>query len=386
MKGKEAFQAAFDDDPKCVSAAPGRVNLIGGHTDYNRGYVLPVAIDRHTVVAGRRRTDQEIVVHSQTLAETIRVDLSTVEQQQNTSWIEYVIGVVSALVGETLPSGMELVITGDIPLGAGLSSSASLELAVGATVRDLFDLQLDDRSLASRCWTAETEFVGVECGIMDQYAATFGEENHALFLDCHNKTHETIKLTDDLRIIVVDTNVKHELAASAYNDRVSECQEGVEEFNKLLSHEVSSLRDVSVEEFESYAESIRQPVRDRCEHVIRENRRVQVAAQALKSNDLEQCGNLMFSSHESLRDLYEVSCPELDMVVDWAHETEGLMGARMIGGGFGGSVIALATSDMLNSFKKVVEKSYFTETGIEPEIYTSQTSDGVTSIKYKDIR
>jgi galactokinase len=376
--GKAAFRSVFDGEPDCVSVAPGRVNLIGGHTDYNDGYVLPVAIDRHTVVAGRRRPDRTVVAHSQTLAKTIRFDLSSVEQQRDASWGEYVAGVIDALNTESSLGGMEFVITGDIPLGAGVSSSAALELSVGALVRDLFDLQVDDRTLADRCWKAETEFVGVECGIMDQYAAAFGEADHALFLDCQDQTHDAVRLSDDVRIVVIDTNVKHELAASAYNDRVSECQEGVAEFDALLSLTVTSLRDVSVEEFERHAESIRQPVRDRCEHVISENDRVRMAAEALESGDSERCGTLMFASHESLKELYEVSCPELDLVVRCAHETEGVIGARMTGGGFGGSVVALVRPDTINSFAETLHKVYPAETGIEPGVYTCRTSDGVS--------
>lgn len=376
--GKAAFQTVFDGAPDCISIAPGRVNLIGGHTDYNDGYVLPVAIDRHTVVAGRRRPDQTIVVHSQTRAETMRFDLPTIDLKHDTSWSEYIAGVIDALNAEKSLGGMEFVITGDVPLGAGLSSSASLELAVGAFVRDLFDLTIDDQTLANRCWKAETEFVGVECGIMDQYAATFGETNHALFLDCQDETHDVVELAEDTLIVVVDTNVKHELAASAYNIRVSQCQEGVDQFDQVLSHRVSSLRDVSIKEFERHTESISQPVRDRCEHVIRENDRVRVAATALENGDVEQCGNLMFASHESLSELYEVSCPELDLVVRCANETEGVIGARMTGGGFGGSVVALVHPNVVDSFTDTLHEVYPAETGIELSVYTCRASDGVT--------
>ncbi|WP_458189688.1 galactokinase [Haladaptatus sp. NG-WS-4] len=376
-QGQRAFRAVFDGDPDCVGAAPGRVNLIGGHTDYNDGFVLPVAIDRHTVVAGRRRPDETVVVHSQTLDETAEFQLSTLEPQHDGAWVDYIAGVIDAIGTEKSVGGMDLIVTGDVPLGAGLSSSAALELAVGAVVRETFDLELDDQTLTALCRSAETDVVGVSCGIMDQYTATFGETDHALFLDCREQTHECVHLSGDVRIVVVDTNVKHELAGSAYNERVTECQQGVAEFESLLSHEVNALRDVSVEEFETYAASIGQPVRDRCEHVIRENERVRLAASALENGEIDECGKLMFSSHESLERLYEVSCHELDVVVDCARETEGVVGARMTGGGFGGSVVALVSLDAVDSFVEAVHETYPEETGVEADIHICGTSDGV---------
>jgi len=380
---RTAFRDAFGGDPTVVGTAPGRVNLVGGHTDYNEGFVLPAAIDRRTAVAGRTCEDRTLAVHVAALDDRHEASLEGLEPGDWPRWFDYVAGVVDALdvpAGEgSDPSnrGFELAVAGDVPLGAGLSSSASLELAVAAAVRELAGLAFDDRELAVRCWEAETGFVGLDCGIMDQYAAALGEVDAALFLDCRMREHETVQMPTDARLVVVDTDVEHELAASAYNDRVAECATAVDRFDDLLDRDVSALRDVSATEFEAHADALSRPARDRAEHVVRENERVREAAARLREGELNRCGDLLYASHGSLRDLYEVSCDELDAVVGIARETGGVHGARMTGGGFGGSVVCLVAPDAVARLVAAVEREYPDRTGVEPGVYPCAVGRGV---------
>jgi galactokinase len=251
---------------------------------------------------------------------------------------------------------------------------------VGAAATRLADLDVSREDLALLCRRAENEFVGVSCGIMDQFTVTFGEAGHALFLDCRTREHRHIPFGEGagVRTVVVDTNVAHELADSAYNERLATCRDGADRFDALLDHEVSALRDVSAAEFEAHADDLPEPMRSRCAHVVSENERVRAAADALAAGDVEGVGEAMVRSHESLRDDYEVSCDELDAVVECARDAAGVVGARMTGGGFGGSVVCLVHEGAVGAFSEQVARTYRDATGVEADVYACTTVDGVT--------
>jgi galactokinase len=376
----DAFREQFGAAPLMTASAPGRVNLIGGHTDYNDGFVLPAAIDRRIRVLARPRDDGTVRAYTRKFDDRHSFSLDDLRPGEGPRWAQYVAGVLGELhAADGLP-GMDLLIDGDLPMGAGLSSSAALELAVGTAACDVGGVERSRDELATLCRRAENEFVGVSCGIMDQFAAAFGEAGSALFLDCRSRDHRTIPFDGGpVRIVVVDTNVKHELADSAYNERLAECREAADRFDGLLDREVDSLRDVSVADFERHAGDFPEPIRSRSEHVVRENERVRTAAEALEDGDLELVGDLLYRSHESLRDRYEVSCEELDRVVAIARETDGAVGARMTGGGFGGSVVCLVRTDAVPAFADRVEREYAAATGVDPDVYECDTADGATA-------
>jgi len=384
----------FDCDPDSVASAPGRVNLVGGHTDYNDGFVLPVAVDRRTAVAARARGDGLVRVHSTRFgsgsfalddrqgSDASIVDSTAVvelegEDRDDDGWLDYVAGVWWALREAGHPvGGAALAIDSAVPPGAGLASSAALTVAVAAALDDCFDLGLADREVARVAHRAEREFVGVECGVMDQFAAAFGEPGAALFLDCRSAEVRPVPVPDDCRIVVVDTGVEHRLADSAYNDRRAACRRGV----TLLADDglaVESLRDVSVADLDAHRDALPPTVFERCAHVARENDRVRAAANALAGGDLETVGDLLVASHRSLRDRYEVSCPELDAVVELARETPGVLGARLTGAGFGGAVVGLVRPDAVEAFRATVEREYPRRTGLEPTVYGCEVDGGV---------
>ena len=362
--------------PTVVASAPGRVNLVGGHTDYNDGFVLPVAIDLRTAVAAQLRDDRTIRVHSTDYGETATFPIA-VPSEADPRWAAYLAGVVWALrEAEFDLVGADLAIASDVPQGAGLASSAALEVAMAfalvAVTGD--DPTADRRLLASACQRAENEFVGVDCGILDQFATTLCERDSALLLDCRSGETKLVPLPNDVAVLVVDTNVAHSLADSAYNERRHECERGLEILTERLT-DVDALRDVSVETFECHAHVLPEPVRSRCRHVVRENVRVRAAAAALQDGDVSRVGELMSDSHVSLRDDYEVSCPELDLLVDLL-DREGVYGARLTGGGFGGSVVALAEGGTAGAVIDAVTADYEAETGVVPDAYRCQTSGG----------
>jgi galactokinase len=357
------------------ASAPGRVNLLGGHTDYNDGFVLPVAIDRRTGVAVRPRTDRTVRVHSTNVGETRTFSLDSPTTEE--SWLDYVEGVARLLAEDASePNGFDLVVGGDVPMGGGLSSSASLELAVATALNEVWNLGKPPVELADCSWRAEREFVGVECGIMDQFVVALGERDRALFLDCRTREYDRYRLDGDVRVVVTNTNVEHELVDSAYNERVSQCREAVELLDESLSDDVRSLRDVSVAEFESVKATLPETIRKRSEHVVYENERVREAATAIETGNMRRVGELMGETHRSLRDLYEVSCEELDFVVETAETVDAELGSRMTGAGFGGCVVSLVRADSVESFAETVRAAYVEETGIEPDIFPCAVADG----------
>ena len=361
-------------------SAPGRVNLIGGHTDYNEGFVLPTAIDRRTTVATRGRNDDRLRVYSVDFDETVTADLDSIEPVDDPRWANYVLGVAAELRerGHDV-GGADLVVDGGVPMGAGLSSSSALEVAVADGLATVSDIEMERSELVTVCWTAENEFVGVGCGIMDQYTAVFSERGSALFLDCRTRDHEVIPFgADDVALIATDTNVQHELVDSAYNERVQQCQTGVDHFQQWIDGDVTSLRDVSPDAFEQHASSLPETVRKRVRHVVSENERVQEAAAALRRADFERVGELLVESHESLRDDYEVSSVELDAVVDVASRQSGVLGSRMTGAGFGGCVVSLVRPSAIDEVATAIRDGYRERTNIDPDICVCRPDGGLT--------
>lgn len=372
------FTRRFGAAPRLFSA-PGRVNLIGEHTDYNEGFVLPLAIDRRTYVAAAQRADRRLRVFASDLGETVEFELGP-ELRPVTAgrWSNYVRGVAACLeqAGHIL-CGADLLIASEVPLGAGLSSSAALEAAVGYALLRLSEQTCNLLDLALILQRAEHEFAGTQCGVMDQYIACMGQAGYALLVDCRTLANEAVPLDlRDTRIVVCNSMVKHELAAGEYNTRRAECNEGVRRLAQYLPG-IQSLRDVTVEEFDQVAAVLPDIIRRRCNHVINENERVTLAVAALKRGDLPFFGKLLYASHESLRHDYEVSCRELDWLVEIAQGTPGVYGARLTGGGFGGCTLNLVAADKVALFREKVRQEYVAATDLTPECHVCLASDGV---------
>lgn len=376
----EAFQKSFGDWPT-IYRAPGRVNLIGEHTDYNEGFVMPAAIDFSTSIAIGAREDRRIVVRSENFSDTVDLDLDNPPERGRGHWSDYPLGVAIKLeqAGQRL-RGANIVVRGEVPIGSGLSSSAAIEVATGFALLDVCGADIDRLELAKLCQRAENEFVGMRCGLMDQFISCFGKADHALMLDCRLLDYKLLALPADLKLVVCNTMVKHGLASSEYNARRAECEEGVCLLAQHLPH-VRSLRDVTTDDLERFGVELSEVVRRRCRHVVSENARVLAAATALEREDLGSFGQLMRKSHRSLRDDYEVSCEELDLMVGLAEKVDGVYGARMTGGGFGGCTINLMKSDSVDSFKEVVAKGYAKATGREPEIYVCSAAQGAERVE-----
>jgi galactokinase len=378
---RQRFVRQFGASPQ-IYQAPGRVNLIGEHTDYNDGFVMPAAIGFRTLVAVSSRADQKLVIRSENYSDQVEFDLDHLPAKRANHWSDYAIGVVKMLLesGQKL-KGMNLLVEGDVPQGAGLSSSASIEVAVGYALMDLVDggnasSTTDLTQLALLCQRAENEFVGARCGIMDQFVASHGKRGHTLMLDCRSLEYGLLPLPQDAVLAICNTMVKHSIAKGEYNQRRSECETGVRILAQHLPN-VRSLRDVTLADIESCRDDLPEVVSRRCRHVVTENKRVLQAAAALHRGDLNGFGKLMLASHRSLREDFEVSCPELDLMVELAESLDGVYGARMTGGGFGGCAIALIDAAHINAFQQTVGESYERSTGSKPEIYVCSAADGV---------
>jgi galactokinase len=371
----ERFQRSYGIRPK-IFRAPGRVNLIGEHTDYNDGFVMPAAIEFYTWVAVSPRTDRILHVHSDRFEETIDLSLDALAGPPRKHWSDYIRGVAAVIqaAGHTL-SGANLVIHGQVPLGAGLSSSASLEVATALALMSVSNLELPSQEMALNCQRAEHEYAGTRCGIMDQFIAIFGRAGHALMLDCRSLEYNLLPIPPDVRIVICNSMVKHELAAGEYNQRRADCESGVNILRRHLSN-VLALRDVTPADLERHKNELPEPVYRRCRHVIGENQRVLAAANALQSGDLARFGQLMHESHRSLREDYEVSCRELDLLVELTSACEGVYGARMTGGGFGGCTVNLVRSDAVSHFQQWVADAYEKKTGKIPDVYVCSAAQG----------
>jgi galactokinase len=363
-----------------IFRAPGRVNLIGEHTDYNDGFVMPAAIDKYTWVAIAPREDRKIRLRSTNFPDTAEFDLDARNPQREGKWSDYPHGVAVMLeaAGHRL-RGADLLIQGEVPIGAGLSSSAAIEVSTALALVDISDIEIDRENLARICQRAENEFVGMRSGLMDQFISCFGQSERALMLDCRSLEYKLLPLPENVALVVCNTMVKHELGKSEYNTRRAECEEGV----KVLARsnpEIKALRDADINELERSRDDMSEAVYKRCRHVITENARVLEAAASLDSNDIERFGELMYASHESLRDDYEVSCKELDIMVDLARNLDGVYGARMTGGGFGGCTVNLVETERAEIFRKDIATGYEDQTGIKPDIYTFTPAAGAEKI------
>jgi galactokinase len=377
---KQKFRSLYGGGDARVYRAPGRVNLIGEHTDYNDGFVMPAAIDFSTWAAIAPRDDRQVVIHSENFSESAGFDLDERDPVARHHWSDYARGVAIALeqAGYRL-RGANLLIRGEVPLGAGLSSSAAVEVAVGYALLESGDFRVDRVELAKLCQRAEGEFVGTRCGIMDQFISCNGRAGHALLLDCRSLTYQSQPLSDDVRLAICNTMVKHELAGGEYNTRRAECEAGVRHLARKLPG-ARALRDVTIVELEAHGQDLPDAVYRRCRHVIGETARAVRAAAALELGDLTAFGRLMAESHRSLRDDYEVSCEELDLMVELAGKVEGVYGARMTGGGFGGCTVNLVRAENVERFKRAVAQGYERATGRSPEIYVCAAAGGAERV------
>lgn len=379
----EEFDRMFGGEPR-LFRSPGRVNLIGEHTDYNDGFVLPMAIDRETAVAIRARDDRTVRVHTMNLDKSAEFDLDRPADTVPGSWVNYIEGVarILELKGVKL-KGTDMLICSDVPNGAGLSSSAALETVVGLSLSAIADANVDRETLAKVGQQAEHEYAGARVGIMDQFVALHAHAGHALLLDCRSLKYENVPLdTSSVAVAICDTNVKHNLASSEYNVRRMECERAVEILKEFIPG-IRALRDVSAGDLEKYADKLPEPVNRRARHVVTENERTLQAAEALRQNDLSTFGLLMWQSHASLKNDYEVSCRELDILVEIAGETQGVLGARMTGGGFGGSTVSLVEREFLPEFEEAIRNRYKKATDIDPTILISEPGEGADEIDMK---
>ncbi|MDO8615841.1 MAG: galactokinase [Dehalococcoidia bacterium] len=368
---RRSFARDFGREPEVIAEAPARVNLIGEHTDYNGGFVLPVAIDRTIAVAAALRDDDLFRVRALDFGECDEFRWDTVRRAQG--WRNYPRGVAWALAeaGHHL-RGADLAVTGDVPPGAGLSSSAALAVAAGGAVCALSGIDVPPRELALLCQRAENAFAGVQCGIMDQFASALGVAGHALLIDCRSLDVEPVAFFGpDVAIAVVDSRAPRRLADTAYNQRRQECSEAA----RLLG--VASLRDAGLEQLEANRERLPEPLGRRARHVISENRRVLDAVAALRRGDTATFGGLMYRSHESLRDDFEVSTPELDLLVELARATDGVLGSRLTGAGFGGCTVSLVRQTQLGEFRARILGEYGRQTGLEGEMHVCSIAGGL---------
>jgi len=377
----ESFRAVYGKDPAFKVMAPGRVNLIGEHTDYNDGYVLPVALDRAIVIAATPRTDPIVRAHSVTFGESCEFRIDDISPSDRWPWSNYIRGVAQILQGEKHSLvGMDLCVGGDIPLGSGLSSSAALEVASSLAFETAAGFDVGPVARALLCRRAEREFVGVQCGIMDQFVCCLGREGHALFLDTRTLDFEAVPLGDrGYTIVVADTGVRRSLVHSEYNTRRAECEAAVTAI-RAVAPWVRALRDVDEELWSQLEGELPEVLRKRARHVITENARVLRSVAALKSKDIARFGQLMTASHRSLRDDYEVSTPELDVMVEAAMEVDGVAGSRMTGAGFGGCTVSLVRNEALDTFRDHVAARYRQAVGREPEILVCRASAGAALV------
>ncbi len=359
-----------------IFRAPGRVNLIGEHTDYNDGYVMPVAIGFDTYVACANQNSGNVVVESLQDATKAAFPTQASDPQPAHDWSDYVRGVLLELerLGISL-TGADLLIDGRVPIGAGLSSSAAIEVAAALAFLELAHTSMGKVEVAKLCQRAENVFVGSRCGIMDQFASLHGRAGHAVLLDCRSLEFDYLPIPAETSLVICNSMVKHSLAAGEYNTRRAECETGVQHFAQRKDG-IKALRDVTEDDLERHSAGLSPVLLRRCRHVVTENARVLRAADALKSGELETFGRLMYESHASLRRDFEVSCLELDILVELASNFPGVYGARMTGGGFGGCTINLVERAAALEFRDRIREKYFQKTGILPEVYITQASDG----------
>lgn len=360
--------------------APGRVNLIGEHTDYNGGHVFPCALTLGTYAVARKREDSKLRLFSVNFDHkgVFETDLSDLTPYQEADWTNYPKGVMWAFEkrGYKIPNGLDMVIYGDIPNGSGLSSSASLEVLTGLVLKDMFGFEVSLVDIALIGQYSENNFNGCNCGIMDQFASAMGKKDHAIFLDTNTLEYEYAPVVlQDAKIVIINSKVKHSLVDSAYNDRRNECEMALKELQSAT--DIQTLGDLTEAKYEQYKDAIQSEIRQkRAKHAVYENQRTIRAVAALKANDVETFGKLMNASHVSLRDDYEVSCEEIDILVNLAWETEGVIGSRITGGGFGGCTVSIVKNEAVDEFIATIGAKYKEKVGHEAEFYVVDIGEG----------
>ena len=377
----EKFQELFGAEGDIRTYfAPGRVNLIGEHTDYNGGHVFPCALTLGTYGIARKREDNKLRFYSVNFERlgVIESSLEDLKPYKAAEWTNYPKGVMWAFEerGYKLPNGLDILLYGNIPNGSGLSSSASLEVLTGVILKDMFGFDVSMTDIALIGQFSENNFNGCNCGIMDQFASAMGKKDNAIFLDTNTLQYEYAPVVlEDAKIVIINSKVKHSLVDSAYNDRRNECETALKELQEVVA--VQTLGDLTEEAFEKHKDAIKSEIRQkRARHAVYENQRTIRAVEALKENRIEEFGKLMNESHRSLRDDYEVSCKEIDILVDLAWETEGAIGSRITGGGFGGCTVSIVKNDAVDGFIKNIGEQYLAKVGHEAEFYVVDIGDG----------
>lgn len=360
--------------------APGRVNLIGEHTDYNGGHVFPCALTIGTYAIARKREDNKLNFYSMNFEKmgVVETDLNDLTPYKAAGWTNYPKGVIWAFEkrGMKLPAGLDVLIYGNIPNGSGLSSSASLEVLTGIILKDMFGFDVSMVDIALIGQYSENNYNGCNCGIMDQFASAMGKKDNAIFLDTNTLEYEYAPVVlEDAKIVIVNSKVKHSLVDSAYNDRRNECETALKELQEVI--DIKTLGDLTEEEFEAHKDAIKSEIRQRrAKHAVYENQRAIKAVAALKAGDIETFGKLMNASHVSLRDDYEVSCEEIDILVDLAWAIDGVVGSRITGGGFGGCTVSIVKNDAVDNFVSTIDAKYEEKVGHKAEIYVVDIGEG----------
>jgi galactokinase len=376
---KLAFKAHFNHAPIIVKS-PGRINIIGEHTDYNQGFVMPAAINKAIYVAVSKRRDEEIHLFAASYASSFKILLADLKITEK-PWVNYILGVADQLQkwGYSI-GGFNLYIDGDVPLGAGLSSSAAVECATAYALMELFSLSIPKMDIAKIAQKAEHTFAGVNCGIMDQFASVFGKKDHAVLLDCRSMQYEYIPLKlNRYKLVLLNTNVKHSLADSAYNKRRQQCEQGVA-WVKASMPQIISLRDVTIKMLDKYVKPKDLDIYQKCKFVVEENQRVLFAAEQLKIGNLKALGQAMFQTHKGLSKVYNVSCHELDFLVDAVKDLPYVLGARMMGGGFGGCTLNIVEDGKVESLIENLTSAYKQHFPQNLEAYVVETCDGTMQI------
>jgi galactokinase len=381
---RRLFEQNFGKPPTLMARAPGRVNLLGEHVDYNDGLVLPAAIDRAVYLASAPSSDNLVTLYALDLNQRTTFDLSALDAKNDLvgkplpQWAQYPAGVAWSLRESGLKvTGIQTVFTSDVPIGAGLSSSAALEVGFAVLWQALDKWGLDRMKLAQVCRRAENEYVGLSCGLMDQFASACGVEGHALFFDCRSLEWSPAPLPAGTALVIADSGVRRSLTQSGYNDRRASCEQAVEELRKFMPN-IVSLRDVQPTDFAAFSVYLPEIPRKRAEHVVKEIARVSSALSALQRDDKQAMGALMYAGHRSLRDLFEISTPEIDILVELTRGLPGCIGARLTGGGFGGCTINLVEADQAEQFIQGLKDGYMQETGREAQVYLCRASQGAT--------
>ncbi len=373
-----SFEKVFGTPASACGVAPGRVEVLGNHTDYNEGFILSAAIDRHVIICGRKVEGKTATVHATAYGVSESFEIDGLMKQDANFWINYIEGVVEQLVkmGFNI-GGFEAVIDGNVPLGSGLSSSAALEVATLLFLKELYPFEMDMIKVATTAQAAENQFVGVNCGILDQFSSAMGKKDHLIFLDCRDLSgYDHVPIGSDCELVIANTKASHSLADGTYNRLRESCFAAAKYFNGVLDKTVTHLRDVIFEEFEKNVDGLDSADMPRAKHVVTENERVLTGVAALKSGDLKTMGECMQSSHYSSRDDFGNSCKELDIMVECAQGIDGLYGCRLSGGGFGGCTVNLVAADKAESFSKELATRYQDKTGLVPEMHICKAADG----------